>query len=425
VIIIGAAAMAAASLAAAGPSTASAASSTPIYLNPAYPPAERAADLVSRMTTAEKAEEMDSSQAPAIPRLGVAAWGWWNESNHGVNASTITPTGNATTLVNTTSYPSDLSMGSTWNPGLVYAEARQIGAEAREVSPGNTENLDFYAPTVNLSRDPRWGRNDETWSEDPTLTADLAAQYVDGLQGENSDGQLPKSANGYYQALATLKHYAANNTEDTRLTGSSDMDQRTLREYYTAQFASIIAQSHPGSIMSAYNEINGTPGPANVQLMQELARETFGFTGYFTSDCDAVYIMQAGHHWVPPNSTTPVDQYTRSAYANSAGEDLDCNAGYHDSYDYGNTIPTALTQNIQTLTDTTTSATSTPRSSGCSPPASRPASSTPSPWCRGSPRPGRPSAASPGSTATPTTRSPRPRSGCGRTSRAPTRAWCC
>jgi beta-glucosidase len=356
-ITIGVAAIAGASLAAAGPFTATAqtrtdSAATPIYLNPAYSPAERAADLVSRMTTAEKAEEMDSSQAPAIPSLGIAAWGWWNESNHGVNASTITPTGNATTLFNTTSYPTDLSMGSTWNPSLVYQEAQQIGAEAREVSPGNTENLDFYAPTVNLSRDPRWGRNDETWGEDPTLVADLASQYVDGLQGENQAGQLPKSADGYYQAIATLKHYAANNDEDNRRTGSADMDQATLVQYYTKQFADIIAQSHPGSIMSAYNEVNGTPSPASVELIDELARETFGFTGYFTSDCDAIYEMQAGHDWVPPNSTVPVNQYTRSAYANSAGEDLDCNAGYHDSYDYGNTIPTALTQNIQTLTDT-------------------------------------------------------------------------
>jgi beta-glucosidase len=351
------AALAAASLAAVGPSSAAArpgtaAASPPIYLNRAYTPAERAADLVSLMTTAEKAAQMDSSQAPAIARLGVAAWGWWNEANHGVNASTIHPSGNATTLTNTTSYPSDLSMGSTWNPALVYQEARQIGAEAREVSPGNTENLDFYAPTVNLARDPRWGRNDEAWSEDPTLTADLASQYVDGLQGENSHGQLPRSADGYYQAIATLKHFAANNSEFNRRTGSSDMDQRTLREYYTAQFASIIAQSHPGSIMSAYNEVNGTPAAASVQLIDTLARQTFGFNGYFTSDCDAIYEIQAGHNWIPPNSTTPVNPYTRSAYANSAGEDLDCNAGYHDSFSYGNTVPAALTQNIQTLTDT-------------------------------------------------------------------------
>ncbi|HWC83802.1 MAG TPA: glycoside hydrolase family 3 C-terminal domain-containing protein [Pseudonocardiaceae bacterium] len=351
-LAIGTATLATLSLASALPSAAAPAAAAPIYLDPNYSPIERAADLVSRMTTAEKAGEMNSSQAPAISRLGIAAWGWWNEANHGVNASTITPKGNATTLTNTTSYPSDLSMGSTWNPDLVYAEASQIGAEAREVSPGNTENLDFYAPTVNLSRDPRWGRNDETWSEDPTLTADLAAQYVDGLQGENQDGQLPKSANGYYQALATLKHFAANNSEFNRLNGNSVMDQRTLREYYTAQFAGIIAQSHPGSIMSAYNEVNGTPAAASVQLIDILARETFGFTGYFTSDCDAIYEMQAGHAWVPPNSTSPVDQVTRSAYANSAGEDLECNAGYNDGVDYATTVPTALSQNIHTLTDT-------------------------------------------------------------------------
>jgi beta-glucosidase len=327
-------------------------SATPIYLNDAYTPAERAADLVARMTTAEKASEMDSSRAPAIPSLGVAAWGWWNESNHGVNASTLTPAGNATTLINTTSYPTDLAMGSTWNPGLVYTEAQQIGAEAREVQPGNTENLDFYAPTINLSRDPRWGRNDESWGEDPLLVGTLAGQYVDGLQGETSTGQLPKSADGTYQALATLKHYAANNNEDTRLTGSANMDQASLRQYYTQQFSDIIASAHPGSIMSSYNEVNGTPSPADVQLNQELARETYGFSGYFTSDCDAVYAMQGFHHWTPPNSTTPVNQYTRSAYANSAGEDLECNAGYQDGNNYGNSIPTALTQNIQTLTGT-------------------------------------------------------------------------
>ena len=111
-------------------------------------------------------------------------------------------------------------------------------------------------------------------SEDPTLTANLASQYVDGLQGQTRHGVLPRSAHGYYQAIATLKHYAANNDEDNRLTGNSQMDQRTLREYYTAQFASIIAQSHPGSIMSAYNEVNGTPAAASVQLMQTLDRKS-------------------------------------------------------------------------------------------------------------------------------------------------------
>ena len=328
-----------------------AAARVPIYLNPAYSPTERAVNLVSRMSLAEKAAQMDSSRPPAIARLGVAAWGWWNESNHGVNALTATPSGNATTVTNTTSYPSDLSMGSTWNPALVYQEAGMIGDEAREVAPNNTENLDFYAPTVNLSRDPRWGRNDESWSEDPTLTADLASQYVDGLQGETPEGVLPPSANGYYKAIATLKHYAANNSEVNRRTGSSDMDQRTLHEYYTAQFASIIQQSHPGSIMSSYNEVNGVPAAASVQLMDTMARETFGFNGYFTSDCDAIYEIQAGHQWQPPQAAAPLNQYGRTAFANSAGEDLDCNAGYSDQYNYGNTIPTAIAQHITTQTD--------------------------------------------------------------------------
>ncbi|MCA1982210.1 glycoside hydrolase family 3 C-terminal domain-containing protein [Nocardioides nematodiphilus] len=334
------------------PPSASQASSTPVYLNRSFTPAERAADLVSRMTLAEKAQEMNSSQAPAIPRLGIAAWGWWNESNHGVNASTITPTGNATTLTNTTSYPSDLSMGSTWDPKLVYREASLIGDEARDTAPQNRFNLDFYAPTVNLSRDPRWGRNDESWSEDPTLTATLASQYVDGLQGQTPAGVLPASANGYYKAIATLKHYAANNSEVNRRNGSSDMDQRTLREYYTKQFADIVKAAHPGSIMSSYNSINGVPAAASVQLMSDLARDTYGFDGYFTSDCDAVREIQNGHHWQPPTASAPLDQYGRSAYAISAGEDLDCNWGYHDQYSYGNTVPTAIAQKIKTEVDT-------------------------------------------------------------------------
>jgi beta-glucosidase len=325
--------------------------STPIYLNRAYSPTERATDLVSRMTLAEKAQQMISSRAPAIARLGVADWGWWNESNHGVNALQLNPSGNATTLTNTTSYPSDLSMGSTWNPDLVYQEAGKISDEARDIVPNNTQNLDFYAPTVNLTRDPRWGRNDESWSEDPTLTADLASQYVDGLQGQTQQGVLPASANGYYKALATLKHYAANNSEVNRRTGTSDMDQRTLREYYTKQFEDIIQQSNPASIMSAYNRVNGVPAAANVQLMDTLARETFGFRGYFTSDCDAIYEIQAGHHWQPPGYPHPLDQYERHAWANAAGEDLDCNTGYHDQWNYGNTIPTAIAQHIQTQTD--------------------------------------------------------------------------
>jgi len=323
----------------------------PIYLDPHYLPAERAADLVSRLTLAQKSQQMNSSSAPAIPELGVAAWGWWNEAAHGVARQQTNTNANPPVLTNTTSYPVDLSLGSTWNPGLVHEEAGRISDEARDVAPNNTQDLDYYSPTVNLARDPRWGRNDETWSEDPTLTGALASQFVNGLQGQDQNGRLPASAHGYLKAIATIKHFAANNSEYNRRNGSSDMDQRTLREYYTAQFRDIVQNSDPGSIMSSYNEVNGVPAAASVQLIDTLARQTFGFGGYFTSDCDAIYEIQAGHHWQPPGAPAPLDQYGRTAYANSAGEDLDCNQGYHDAYNYGNTIPTAIANHITTQTD--------------------------------------------------------------------------
>jgi beta-glucosidase len=327
-------------------------SGTPIYLNPSYSFQERAADLVSRMTLAEKASQMVSSQAPAIPRLGIPAWGWWNEALHGVSRLQLEPSGNATTLFNTTSYPIDLSMGSSWDPGLMYRVASQISDEAREVAPDNSRDLDFYSPTINLARDPRWGRNDETYSEDPFLTAAMASQFVDGMEGKDLNGGLLRQGGGYLKTITTIKHFAANNSEVNRLTGSSNMDERTLREYYTAQFKRIIEHSQPGSIMSSYNEVNGVPSAANVHLMDTLARETFGFQGYFTSDCDAIYEIQNGHHWQPPSWTRPLNEVERHAFAMSAGEDLDCNAGYHDQYSYANTVPTAVQQHIKTQTDT-------------------------------------------------------------------------
>jgi beta-glucosidase len=322
----------------------------PIYLDAGYPPAERAADLVSRLTLEEKAAQLNSSQAPAIPRLGIAAYGWWNEAGHGVAREQTNDGANPPTFVNTTSYPVSLSLGSTWNPGLVYQEASMISDEAREIVRDNRFDLDFYSPTINLSRDPRWGRNDETFSEDPLLTGALAAQFVNGMEGLSQQGSPLPESGGYLKTIATLKHFAANNSEFNRRNGSSDMDERTLREYYTAQFRYVIQHSAPGSIMSAYNEVNGVPAAADVHLMDTLARQTYGFSGYFTSDCDAVFEIQDGHQWLPPGAKAPLNAYGRTAYAQSAGEDLDCDQGYHDDYSYGNTIPAAIDQHITTQT---------------------------------------------------------------------------
>jgi beta-glucosidase len=329
----------------------------PIYRDRTYTPSERAADLVARMSLAEKAAEMTAGYSPAIRRLGIKQYGWWNEAAHGLRSeqivpgsSTLTP-GNTTVLDNTTSYPTDLALGSTWDPSLMYQQASAISDEARELAPEQSGDLDFFSPTINLSRDPRWGRNDETFSEDPLLTADMAAQFVDGLEGKSPKGRLLPQGGGYLKAIATLKHYAANDNDLLRKVDSSNMDERTLREYYTAQFARTIAQSQPGGVMSAYNSVNGTPSAANVHLMQTLARQTFGFNGYFTSDCDAIDDIVAGHHWRPHGYGRPLDATEARAFANAAGEDLNCNL-FFLPFDYRNMLPAASGEGIRTPTDT-------------------------------------------------------------------------
>jgi beta-glucosidase len=325
---------------------------TPIYLNRSYSFAERAADLVSRMTLAQKASQMNSSFAPAIPSLGVPQWGWWNEALHGVAREQLLNNANATTLTNTTSYPDDQSLGSTWDPNLIYKVASSISDEAREVVTNNTENLDFYSPTMNLERDPRWGRTDETYGEDPFLVSQEVSQFVDGLQGESQQGRLLPGSDGYFKTISTIKHFAANNSEVNRLTGSSDMDDRTLHEYYTKAFGDVVDQAHPGSVMSAYNEVNGTPAPADEYLNDTLLRQTLGFNGYMTSDCDAIFEITNGHHWQPPGWSRPVNNTERHALAMAAGEDLDCQEGFHDGFNYANSLPTAATQGIPTASDT-------------------------------------------------------------------------
>ncbi len=321
----------------------------PVYKNGSYTPAERAADLVARMTLAEKASQMVSSQSPAIPRLGINAYGWWNEASHGVSYMQLAP-GFTSPIYNTTVYPDDLALASSWDPSLAYSQASAISDEAREIAPDNALDLDFYSPTVNMARDPRWGRNDETFSEDPFLTGTMAAQYVDGLEGLSSSGHVLPQGGGFLKAIATPKHYAANNNEDNRLDGSSNMDERTLREYYTAQFRQIIAESHPGALMAAYNSINGRPAPVNDHLVDAIARKTYGFNGYVTSDCDAIDDVVNGHYWQPPGYSRPANETEARAIANATGVDLNCTLPYV-TFNYANTLPAAVNEGIRTPTD--------------------------------------------------------------------------
>ena len=326
------------------------ASQTPVYLDDSYSFAERAADLIARMSDSEKATQMISSRAVAIPRLGVEAYGWWNEALHGVARLQYNPTGNATVLWNTTQYPVPLSMASTWDPELIYEMSVMISDEAREVVPDNRLCLSFWSPTINLARDPRWGRNDEAYSEDPYLTAKIAGQFVNGMEGKDMDGNLLPVGGGYLKSITPLKHYAANNSENNRRFGTSDMDERTLREYYTAAFRDIVKETDVRSVMTAYNRVNGVPATASVYLIDNLLRQTWGFSGYVTSDCDSIMDISESHKWIPPGWDRPITQVERMAFALSSGVDLNCSGGYRDDYNYANTLPRTLRENITTET---------------------------------------------------------------------------
>ena len=306
-----------------------------------------ALDLGSGVTVTPALTSAHAFGVPVTMFVGIPAYGWWNEALHGINAESLNPSGNAVTLTNTTSYPIDLSRASSWDPGLTYEVAKAESDEAREVVRNNKFDLDFYSPTINLGRDPRWGRNDESYGEDPLLEANVASQFVDGMEGKNEHGRLLPQGDGFYKATTTLKHYALNNTEgfantdpNGRLNGSSNTDERSIREYYTMPFRKIVQASQNGAIMSSYNEINGVPSAANTYLNDTLMRETFGLQGYFTGDCDAVNQVNTRHHWQPDgfgHIATVVEQF---AFTLGSGEDAECNAGYNGSGSYrGPTAP--------------------------------------------------------------------------------------
>ncbi len=320
----------------------------PVYLDPRFSFAERAADLVSRMTLQEKAAQLSTTNAPAISRLGVQEYAYWSEAQHGVNAfwgGDRTATGGVDiNNVRATSFPSNLSASLAWDPVLLRQETSAISDEARgfldpslfgrsqnDLGPqaGKYGSLFYFAPTVNLDRDPRWGRVDEAFGEDPFLTGTLGTAWVEGFQGETATGRL---RGRYLKAVATLKHFALNNTENDRQGISSDTDEGTIRDYYTRQFRQIIEGAHAAGVMSSYNAINGVPAVVNNLTLNVLLRRTFGFGGYVTSDCGAVgasyraenraaknpasplaaALLTSGHDWAPPGwSSNHADQAAR------------------------------------------------------------------------------------------------------------------
>ena len=232
----------------------------------------RAADLVGHLTLEEKVHQL-VHEASAIPRLGIREWNWWNEASHGVTPAVFQ------VFEEATSFPTCLAMSQTWNPGLIEETASAISDEIRALWNINGKELDYWCPTVNMGRDPRWGRNDEAFGEDPHLASKLAAAYVRGIQGNDKK---------YLKAISTPKHFAANNSEYNRCRGSSNMDEATLREYYLPVFESCVREGGAYSIMTSYNRINGVPSSANHHLIGDILRKEWGFKGYIVSDDGAV-----------------------------------------------------------------------------------------------------------------------------------------
>jgi beta-glucosidase len=268
--------------------------------------------------------QLRTNSAPAIPNLGVQQYTYWSEGLHGINllgADTNPGSANgATGGVHATSFPTNLATTMTWDPQLMYHETSAISDEARgflakplwdreqnNLGPSRWDYgvLTYFAPTVNMDRDPRWGRTDEAFGEDPYLASQMADAFVEGYQGETLAG-TPLSR--YLKVAATAKHYALNNVEDDRTSGSSDADDANIRDYYTAQFKRLFEHAHVAGFMTSYNAINGTPSVADTYTTNELAQRTYGFNGYTTSDCGAVattYLNPpGGHDWAPPGWTT-------------------------------------------------------------------------------------------------------------------------
>ena len=285
------------------------------YMDTSLSFAERAADLVSRMTLEEKASQIGGNN-PSIDRLGVARYDYWKEGLHGIANLDEGTTQTAT------SFPYTIAMASSWDTEMIEAIGTAISDEARGYNNQGIRGLSYWSPTVNLARDPRWGRNHESYGEDVYLTSVLASSMVHGWQGDHEEN------NGYLKVFSTLKHYAANNSEYNRHNGTSNVDNVYLRDYYTLTFKNIIQETGIRQVMSSYNQVNGTPVSANTYLLDTLLRRTFGFRGYVVSDCGAIANMVNDHKWDPDGDGTPITYEEAVMYGLTAGCDMNCGSVY-------------------------------------------------------------------------------------------------
>jgi beta-glucosidase len=299
------------------------------FMNASLPTDQRVDDLIRRMTLEEKVSQM-RDHALAIPRLGVPKYDWWNEGLHGVAFAGYA-----------TNFPQVIGMAATWDTNLVHHMGETISTEARaKYNQAMREDhhemffgLTFWAPNINIFRDPRWGRGQETYGEDPFLTARMGVAFVTGMQGDD-----PK----YLKLVSTPKHYAVHSgPEPLRHGFNVDVSPHDLEDTYLPAFRAAVTEAHAQSVMCAYNAIDGAPACANTMLLRDHLRDAWHFDGYVVSDCAAVADVATGHHFSP-------DMAHAAAAAVKAGTDVECGFGNGQAYP---ALVAAVNQNLITEAD--------------------------------------------------------------------------
>jgi beta-glucosidase len=284
------------------------------YLNRDLPADQRAADLISRITLEEKVLQMQNG-APALPRLNIPAYDWWNEALHGVARA-----GRATV------FPQTIALAASWDTDLMFRIADVISTEARAKyneairndQHARYQGLTFWSPNINIFRDPRWGRGQETYGEDPYLTGRLAIAFIKGMQGNDPH---------YYKVIATAKHYAVHSgPEPSRHSFDVTPSERDLNQTYLPAFRAAIVDGKAYSVMCAYNRVDGVPACASTDLLQKRLRDEWKFPGYIVSDCGAISDIFRGHKY----KATAAEA---SAVAVKAGTDLTCGNEYRSLVD--------------------------------------------------------------------------------------------
>ncbi len=287
----------------------------PLYLDPTRPTPERVQDLIARLTLDEKIGLM-LHEAHGVPRLGIPAYNYWSEALHGI-------TGNSRTTV----FPQAIALGATFDPALVQRVASAIGDEGRAKyhvalrCHGETDQmqgLTFWSPNINIFRDPRWGRGQETYGEDPYLTGELGVAFVRGLQGDD-----PR----YLKTAACAKHYAVHSgPEGLRHFFDAQVSLRDMHDTYLPAFKRLVMDAKVEAVMGAYNRINGHPACAHPYLLGDVLRGAWGFDGHVVSDCWAIRDIYQEHKFV----ATPAEA---AALSVKQGCDLNCGGGTYCALD--------------------------------------------------------------------------------------------